>query len=324
MGKSIRIVFMGTPEFAVGSLKALNESSNTIAGVVTAPDKPAGRGKKLQFSAVKEYSLENNISPILQPANLKDKEFQKELAALNADLFVVVAFRMLPEAVFTMPPLGTINLHASLLPQYRGAAPINWAIINGETKTGVTSFFIEKEIDTGHIIMQDEVTVEPDDNAGSLHDKLMLAGSRLIVETVSAISGGFFEVTRQKTLACETELKPAPKIYKENCRVNWNKPPIEVHNFIRGLSPYPAAITELSGTSVPAVQLKIFESEPIPLSSCPHKPGTVIIEPPATLTIACKEGYINVLSLQQAGKARMDTGSFLRGFKNHHLYTLVS
>lgn len=324
MGKSLRIVFMGTPEFAVASLQAIHQSRHEIVGVVTAPDKPAGRGNKIQISDVKKFALDNNIKPILQPANLKDTEFIKTLSDLKADLFIVVAFRMLPESVWAMPGKGTINLHASLLPQYRGAAPINWAIIHGEKKTGVTTFFIEKEIDTGHILMQEKVTILPEDNAGSLHDKLMNVGAGLIIKTIDTVCDGVFEVLPQHSLSFNTALKPAPKIFKDDCRINWERTAEETHNFIRGLSPYPSAWTELKGNDGTILQMKIFESEIISGTTLKIQPGTVIFTGTESLKIACKNGYINILSLQIAGKSRMPVKAFLLGFKNQENFGLVS
>lgn len=323
MSTGIRIVFMGTPDFAVASLKALNESGIEIAGVITAPDKPAGRGKKLQASAVKKFATDSNISPIFQPTNLKDASFQEELAAVNADLFVVVAFRMLPESIWSMPHLGTINLHASLLPNYRGAAPINWAVINGEKKTGVTTFFIEKEIDTGKIIRQDEVVIEKDDTAGSLHDKLMISGASLLVDTVRAIEAGVYEVIPQDMLA-STNLKSAPKIFKEDCKINWDRPVKEVYNLIRGLSPYPAAWTEIAGDNVQPLSFKIFETSIDKEDQTDAPAGTVTYSDKNTMKISCADGNLIIHSLQQAGKKRMQTDAFLRGFSETDRYTLTT
>ncbi|MDR1810192.1 MAG: methionyl-tRNA formyltransferase, partial [Prevotella sp.] len=242
---NIRIVFMGTPEFAVGSLSALVENGYNVVGVITMPDKPAGRGHKLQASAVKEYALQQNL-PLLQPEKLKDDFFLQQLSAWHADLQVVVAFRMLPEAVWSMPRLGTFNLHASLLPQYRGAAPINHAIINGEKETGATTFFLTHEIDTGNIIKQIRIPVRETDTAGSIHDELMKKGAQLVMDTVDMISEGHIETVPQEQFAIEeSKLKPAPKIFRETCRIDWMKPATDIFNFIRGLSPYPSAWTEL-------------------------------------------------------------------------------
>lgn len=324
MNTGIRIVFLGTPDFAVASLKALNEAGIEIAGVITAPDKPAGRGKKLQSSAVKKYAVENNIGTIFQPPNLKDTTFQEKLKAVNADLFVVVAFRMLPDSIWSMPRLGSINLHASILPNYRGAAPINWAIINGEKKTGVTTFFIEKDIDTGKIIRQDEVKIEKSDSAGILHDKLMVSGAKLLVDTVRAIEAGVYEVIPQNVLIT-SKLKTAPKIFKEDCKIDWNKPAKEVYNFIRGLSPHPAAWTEITGNTVQPLQFKIFETS---IDKKDNKgsaaPGIVTYANKNTMKISCADGDLLIHVLQQAGKKRMKTDAFLRGFSETHKYTLTT
>ncbi len=314
---------MGTPDFAVSSLKAIFNSKIQIAGIITAPDKPAGRGKKMQSSAVKKFALENNIEQILQPTNLKDSSFQNELKNLEADLFVVVAFRMLPESIWSMPKLGTINLHASLLPNYRGAAPINWAIINGEKKSGVTTFFIEKEIDTGKIIRQEEVKIENTDSAGSLHDKLMVTGAQLLVETIQNIAAGCYEVIPQNVLS-KSELKKAPKIFKEDCKINWNKPVKEVYNFIRGLSPYPAAWTEFTAMDKQPISFKLFDTSIEEETSKPDKPGTIFYLDNKKLKICCSDGYLFIHSLQQSGKKRMDTESFLRGFSDSKKYNLAT
>jgi methionyl-tRNA formyltransferase len=318
MGRKIRIVFMGTPEFAVASLKAICNENIEVAGVITAPDKPAGRGKKIQFSAVKQYALDHNIEPILQPNNLKDEVFIESLRKLNADLFIVVAFRMLPEAIWDMPELGTINLHASLLPQYRGAAPINWAIINGENSTGVTTFFIEKEIDTGNIIMQETVEITPDDNAGTLHDKLKIAGSELIIKTIHSIADGVYIATPQNNLALSDKLRPAPKIFKDDCKINWSQSTKKVLNFIRGLSPYPAAWTEIQGEGSKTLSLKIYDAKPVE-EEAKTTPGDVVLSE-NSFKIACKNGYLSIKSLQQAGKKKMLIEDFLRGFNEKNNY----
>ncbi len=319
MDKGISIVFMGTPDFAVSSLKAIKEAGICIKGVITAPDKPAGRGKKIQTSAVKKYAIENNIEPVLQPTNLKDPEFNEELKKLGADLFVVVAFRMLPESVWSMPKSGTINLHASLLPNYRGAAPINWAVINGDKKTGVTTFFIEKEIDTGKIIRQETVPIEPEENAGSLHDKLMEVGAKVLVDTINCIDQGYYEAVSQDVLI-KKELKNAPKIFKDDCKIDWNKPVSEVYNLIRGLSPYPAAWTEIKGEEAKPINLKIFEAS-VENAVPEEAPGTLLFEEGPSFKISCTDGYIKILSLQQAGKKRMEAESFLRGFQEAEKYS---
>jgi len=298
---------MGTPDFAVPSLEALNKE-HEIVGVITAPDKPAGRGKKLRASAVKEKSMELNLK-ILQPANLKDESFQKHLRGLQADLFVVVAFRMLPESVWSIPPKGTINLHGSLLPQYRGAAPINWAIINGEEETGLTTFFIEKNIDTGEIIDKTNLAIGPNETAGELHDRMMLAGANLLTETVRKIGAGKAKSHPQE-LGQSTEIKRAPKIFRENCKINWQKPATDVHNHIRGLSPFPGAWTRLESENNND-SFKIFRSQITgPTDSLP---GTVIISD-NSIEVATNDNWLLVEELQAPGKKRMNTGDFLRGF----------
>lgn len=318
MGRKISVVFMGTPEFAVASLEAIHKENIEIAGVITAPDKPAGRGKKIQYSAIKQYAIDNNLGPVLQPGNLKDADFIASLKQLNADLFIVVAFRMLPEVIWSMPEYGTINLHASLLPQYRGAAPINWAIINGEKQTGVTTFFIEKEIDTGNIIMQETVEITPKDNAGSLHDKLKIVGSEIIIKTIHSIVDGVYVATPQNNLEMVRELKPAPKIFKEDCRIDWSQSAKKIRNFIRGLSPYPAAWTEIQGDNSKSVLMKIFDAE-IEEDSAKSNPGDIIFTD-NSFKIACKNGFIRIKSLQQAGKKQMLIEDFLRGFNEKDSY----
>lgn len=303
---------MGTPGFAVSALEALVNSGQNIVAVVTSPDKPAGRGLALRQSEVKEYALTKSIA-VLQPEKLKDGDFIEQLTALKPDLAVVVAFRMLPEVVWALPKLGTINLHASLLPQYRGAAPINWAIINGETKTGVTTFFIEKEIDTGKVIAIREVEITQEDTAGTLHDKLAAIGSALLVETVKSIGNGSIVAIPQDKIAVDTVLKPAPKIFRETCKIDWNKPTQEVYNFIRGLSPYPGAWTSVQlGNDVKT--LKIIE--------CNCALGTTSeashlwTDKKDSLNIACNDGFISVRKLQLEGKKVMKTDEFLRGIQN--------
>lgn len=314
---------MGTPDFAVASLDAIAKSGIKIAGVITAPDKPAGRGKKVQCSAVKVYAVENNLESILQPTNLKDPEFISELKSINADLFVVVAFRMLPEAVWSMPKLGTINLHGSLLPNYRGAAPINWAIINGEEKTGVTTFFIEKEIDTGKIIDRKEEVIEEIDSAGTMHDKLMLTGANLLVDTIKAIEAGKTDGISQAELLKESKVSPAPKIFKNDCRINWNQPTRKVYNFIRGLSPYPAAWTEFTSKNGKSLSFKIFKTEIQEIDS-KLIPGTIDFTETGLIKIACADGLLKIDMLQQSGKKRMDTKSFLLGFNNKEAFNLAT
>jgi len=304
MNPTLRIIFMGTPDFAVPSLDILLQNNYNVVGVVTAPDKPAGRGMELQQSAVKKYAVENNLH-VLQPEKLKNPAFLEELRSLQADLQIVVAFRMLPEVVWNMPPLGSVNLHGSLLPQYRGAAPINWAVINGEKETGVTTFKLKHEIDTGDIIFSEKVEILPNDNAGTLHDKLMETGAQLIVKTVTAIQSGTVVTTPQSG----TSEKTAPKIFKENCLIDWNKPTEQIHNFIRGLSPYPGAYTMLRGK-----MLKIFESEKI-ITQHHHAAGEFITDNKSSIQFTTSDGYINVLSLQAEGKKRMTAEEFLRGWR---------
>ncbi len=311
--KDLRIVYMGTPDFAVESLKALVEGGYNVVGVITMPDKPAGRGHKLQMSAVKTYALSQSL-PILQPEKLKDEEFLAELKKWNADLQIVVAFRMLPEVVWNMPRLGTFNLHASLLPQYRGAAPINWAVINGEKETGATTFFLTHEIDTGRIILQEKISIGNDENVGSVHDRLMAMGGELVTKTVDAIINGKVDAKEQESFFTDpSELKAAPKIFKDTCKIDWNKPSISIYNLIRGMSPYPAAWSELiNGDEKLAV--KIYEAELIeetPTSA----PGSIKTDSKTYIDVATTDGYIRIKSLQIAGKKRMDTTSLLNGFK---------
>lgn len=319
MEKDFRIVFMGTPGFAVTALDALVKSGLNIVAVVTAPDKPAGRGLTLKESEVKQYAVSNNI-PVLQPEKLKDALFHKTLSELQPDLAVVVAFRMLPEVVWSMPKLGTINLHASLLPQYRGAAPINWAVINGETKTGVTTFFIEKEIDTGKVIAKQEVEISEDDTAGTLHDKLANVGSALLVETVNAIRNGTVTPIEQDKLTEGQILKPAPKIFRDDCQIDLNKPVEVVYNFIRGLSPYPGAWMYIKAGDETKT-LKILECKPV-ISS---KRGATSIwsENSNSLNITGTNGYISVTKLQLEGKKAMKADEFLRGIRDLSIFSLA-
>jgi len=307
----MRIVFMGTPEFAVASLKALIESGNELVAVVTSFDKPAGRGQKLQESAVKQYAVRCGL-PVLQPEKLKDPVFLETLRSYHADLFVVVAFRMLPEEVWTMPPLGTINLHASLLPQYRGAAPINWAIINGETHTGTTVFFINREIDKGKIISFREEPVSPDDNAGTVHDRLMQSGAIHLAEAVQLIASGNFKTISQDSAIQNQTLKAAPKIFREMCRIDWNNDIVQLHNFVRGLSPYPAAWTTLVNSKDECLTLKIYETMMLPDNDSPT-PGTIDSDNRTFLRIAVNGGWLAIRNLQLEGKKRMDIQDFMRG-----------
>lgn len=301
----MKIVFMGTPDFAVASLKALSESGFDIVGVITAPDKPSGRGQKINESAVKKYAVEQGLK-LLQPVKLKDPIFLEELQILAADLQVIVAFRMLPEVVWNMPPKGTINLHASLLPQYRGAAPINWAIINGEKESGVTTFFLKQEIDTGDILFSEPVSIKNNDNAGDLHDKLMETGAQLLIKTVRAIETNQYKEQPQESAE---DLKTAPKIFKEDCVINWDQPVEKVYDFIRGLSPYPTAFTHLHNKS-----LKIFSAE-MEKGIDKTSAGTFVTDNKGYLKFACKNGFILVHDIQLEGKKRMNVEEFLRGMK---------
>ncbi|HUX55407.1 MAG TPA: methionyl-tRNA formyltransferase [Bacteroidales bacterium] len=311
--KNIRIIFMGTPEFAVATLGSLLMNGLNVVGVVTAPDKPSGRGRKMGKSAVKEFA-EFSYLPIMQPENLRDEGFISELKKFNADIFIVVAFRMLPEVIWKIPSIGTINLHASLLPQYRGAAPINHAIINGETTTGVTTFFINDKIDTGNILHHDEVHIFPFENAGDLHDRLMKHGARLVIRTIADIAKNKIKPIPQKQLINPGEsLKLAPKIHPKDCIIDWNNDPVAIHNFIRGLSPYPCAKSFFKNDSS-TYSFKIFESQP---ESARHryKPGTIISDGKHFFRVACKDGFISIANLQLEGKKMMNTVEFLRGFR---------
>lgn len=318
--KDLRIVFMGTPEFAVESLRALLKDGQNIVGVVTNTDKPSGRGQILKPPPVKVFARENRIE-VLQPASLKSDDFISRLRLLKADLQVVVAFRILPEVVWNMPGLGTFNLHASLLPDYRGAAPINWAIINGETVTGVTTFFIDHNIDTGKIIFREKVSIREDESAGELHDKLMKTGARLVVKTVRAIIAGDYKPIDQSALLTSGEIKKAPKINKEDCKINWNKNITDLYNFIRGLSPYPTAWTEFISETGKLFSVKIFESE---INKTEHKTpvGKIQSDGKSYLRIAVNGGYLNLIRLQISGKNKLGIKEFLRGFKNPEHYKL--
>ncbi len=309
--KEMRIVFMGTPEFAEHILRRLVEDHYNIIGVVTMPDKPMGRhGSVLQSSPVKKYAVERGI-PVLQPERLKDPLFIEQLRALRADLQIVVAFRMLPEVVWSMPPLGTFNLHASLLPQYRGAAPINWAIINGDKETGVTTFFLKHEIDTGDIIHQERIPILPTDNVGTLHDKLMELGADLTVRTLDDILAGNVRPIPQSQIPAD-ELRPAPKIFKDTCRIDWNQPTARVNDFIRGLSPYPAAWTVLRTADGTEQDFKIFAVQPV--TDAPMQaPGTITCDGRKTLCVSTSDGALRLTEVQIAGKKRMDICAFLCG-----------
>ncbi|MFH6969034.1 methionyl-tRNA formyltransferase [Flavobacterium sp. FlaQc-28] len=304
--EKLRIIFMGTPEFAVGILDTIIKNNYDVVGVITAADKPAGRGQKIKYSAVKEYALANNLT-LLQPTNLKDESFLAELKALNANLQIVVAFRMLPKVVWEMPSLGTFNLHASLLPNYRGAAPINWAIINGETKTGVTTFFIDDKIDTGAMILNSEIAIEPEENAGQLHDRLMLLGSQTVIDTLKIIESGNVTTTIQED---NDEIKTAYKLNKENCKIDWTKSGAEINNLIRGLSPYPAAWCFLKDKNE-ELSIKIYEAK-LAVEAHSYEIGT-LISSKKEIKIAIKEGFIQLLSLQLPGKKRMQVAELLNG-----------
>jgi len=297
---------MGTPEFAVGILDTIIKNNYDVVGVITAADKPAGRGQKIKYSAVKEYALANNLT-LLQPTNLKDETFLAELKALNANLQIVVAFRMLPKVVWEMPSLGTFNLHASLLPNYRGAAPINWAIINGETKTGVTTFFIDDKIDTGAMILNSEIAIEPSESAGELHDRLMNLGSTTVIDTLKIIENGNVTTTIQED---NEEIKTAYKLNKENCKIDWTKSGDEINNLIRGLSPYPAAWCFLKDKNE-ELSIKIYEAKLV-LESHSFEIGS-LISSKKEIKIAIKNGYILLLSLQLPGKKRMQVAELLNG-----------
>jgi len=312
--KEIRIVFMGTPDFAVESLKALVEKGYNVVGVITAPDKPAGRGRQLSESAVKQYAIQQSLH-VLQPEKLKNPEFIAELESMKADLQIVVAFRMLPEIVWSMPPMGTFNLHGSLLPQYRGAAPLNWAVINGEKETGVTTFLLSHEIDTGKIMFQEKIEIAENDTVGDLHDRLMIIGANLVVKTVDALAGGEVEAIDQENLIEHADnIKHAPKIFKDDCRIDWTKDTESVRNLIRGLSPYPAAWTELMHSGKEEVlTAKIFAATR-DNSSLPAAPGTLQTDGRKFLKIACPDGWLSITDIQLSGKKRMKIDELLRGF----------
>lgn len=316
--KSIRIVFMGTPGFAVGVLQKLVEEQYNVVAVITAPDKPAGRGQQFRQSEVKQYAVSKNLR-VLQPEKLKSPEFLEELKACNADLQIVVAFRMLPEAVWQMPPMGTFNLHASLLPQYRGAAPINRAIMNGETKTGVTTFFLQQQIDTGNILFREEVRIGENENAGELHDKLMIVGAGLVTKTVDAIGDGTCKPVSQEQFVAPGEvLHDAPKIFRDDCRIDWKKTGQQIHDHVRGLSPYPGAWTTLNfpGDTQPPVEIKVFRTVFVPGTSAEKdfKPGFQRVQ--------VEGGYIEIKEVQLPGKRRMPVEDLLRGNPLEGAYVL--
>ena len=311
MENKIRIAYFGTPEFAASQLEAILNAGYEVAVVVTMPDKPAGRGRQIQYSDVKKTALEHGL-PLLQPEKLKDPTFLEQLAAYQANLFVVVAFRMLPAVVWQMPELGTFNLHASLLPQYRGAAPINFAIINGESETGLTTFFLNEEIDKGAVIMREHIGIRPDETAGELHDELMLLGNKMVVETIEKIASGTIAALPQEELSEGQPLKPAPKITKEFCNIDWSQDCPTVYNHIRGLSPYPAAHTQLVSETGDTIDLKVFAAE---TEICqPDVPvGSVVTDNKKYLKIALRDGFIHLTKVQQAGKKAMPITDFLRG-----------
>lgn len=305
MTQELRIVFMGTPDFAVPTLQTLVENKYNVVAVITAPDKPAGRGQKINQSPVKEYAVAQGI-PVLQPTNLKSEDFLQELRSYKANLQIIVAFRMLPEVVWSMPELGSFNIHGSLLPQYRGAAPINWAIINGEKETGVTSFFLKHAIDTGDLIFQERMPVLEEDDFGSVYEKLKYKGAELALRTVQAIERGEVQPQPQVT---DTETKHAPKIFKDTCEINWNQPAQQVRNFIRGLSPYPAAWTKLGGKT-----FKVFKVEALKDAAYPSAPGQIHTDNKIFLHVQTADGAIAILDLQMEGKKRMPVQDLLRGF----------
>ena len=308
--QSIRIIYMGTPDFAVESLRALVEGGYNVVAVVTMPDKPAGRGHQLQYSAVKQYALSVGL-PLLQPERLKDESFLQELRSYSADLQIVVAFRMLPEVVWNMPRLGTFNLHASLLPQYRGAAPINWAVMNGDTETGATTFMLQHEIDTGNIILQERISIADDENVGSVHDRLMMMGANLVTRTVDTIIDAENQGVALPTIPQnnDIELRQAPKIFKDTCAIDFSRSALQVYNHIRGLSPYPAAWINQMPATHPLAELlkgaKVYKAQVTQLS---EQKGHIIVP--------CADGYIDILELQLPGKKRMDASALLNGLKN--------
>ena len=304
---------MGTPEFAVEPLRCLVEGGYNVVGVITMPDKPAGRGHKVQYSPVKQFALEQDL-PLLQPEKLKEETFVQALRDWRADLQIVVAFRMLPEIVWNMPRLGTFNLHASLLPQYRGAAPINWAVINGDTETGITTFFLKHEIDTGEVFQQVRVPIADTDNVEIVHDRLMKLGGELVIETVEAILNDNVQTISQEKMETVGELRPAPKIFKETCRIDWNQPVKRIYDFVRGLSPYPTAWCEIKNATGELVTVKVFETEKI-FESHQLTPGTVWTDGKKFLRIAAQDGFVGILSLQLAGKKRLGIEELLRGYQ---------
>jgi methionyl-tRNA formyltransferase len=308
MDKKPRIVFMGTPAFAVASLSALLEAKMNVVGVVTAPDKPGGRGMQLQQSAVKQFALAHDL-PLLQPEKLKAPEFFEALSAWKPDLQVVVAFRMLPEKIWSFPPMGTLNVHGSLLPQYRGAAPINWAIMNGEKETGVTTFQLQHAIDTGDILLQDRIAIPEHMTAGELHDSMMIVGAQLLVKTLSGLVEGSIQSLPQSTVAEESQIQHAPKIFTKDCEINWELPVQTIHNHVRGLAPFPGAITKVEGKIV-----KLYHTR-IEIVSPNETPGSFITDGKSFAKFACKDGYLLLNDIQWEGKKRMAIEDFLRGYR---------
>ncbi len=313
MPESPRIIFFGTPDFAVASLAKLIDSGYSVVAVVTSPDKQAGRGLKEKTSAVKDFAVLHGI-PVLQPLNMKDPGFTELLRSYKPDLQIVIAFRMMPKLVWALPPLGTFNLHASLLPQYRGAAPINWAVINGERETGVTTFFLNEQIDTGKIILSEKLAIGSDETAGELHDRLMNAGVALVLATVERIvSGKVDEISQEALTGDPANLKPAPKIFKDDCRIDWNQDVLTIHNFVRGLSPYPGAYTELAQKDGSTQQLKVFRV--VPEQNEPHGHlGDFVTDGKSYLKVSAKNGFIFLEEVQLSGRKAMTSGDFLRGF----------
>jgi methionyl-tRNA formyltransferase len=308
MDNKPRIVFMGTPAFAVASLSALLDAKMNVVGVVTAPDKPGGRGMQLQQSAVKQFALAHDL-PLLQPEKLKAPEFFEALSAWKPDLQVVVAFRMLPEKIWSFPPMGTLNVHGSLLPQYRGAAPINWAIINGEKETGVTTFQLQHAIDTGDILLQDRIAISEDMTAGALHDTMMMVGAQLLVKTLHGLVEGTIQSLPQSTVLEESQIKHAPKIFTKDCEINWELPVQDIHNHVRGLAPFPGAITKVEGKIV-----KLYHTR-IEMATPNEAPGSFITDGKSLAKFACKDGYLLLNDIQWEGKKRMPIEDFLRGYR---------
>ncbi len=315
----MRIIFMGTPEIAAYCLKKIHESEHEVVAVITGPDKAAGRGRKIKQSEVKIYAEKNNLK-VLQPEKLRDENFISELKNLNADLFIVVAFRMLPKLVWQLPKYGTINLHASLLPNYRGAAPINWAIINGETKTGVTTFFIDEKIDTGKIIVQKEIDIDSKDTAGTLHDKIMYSGADLLLKTISLVANDKIKAIKQENFIPENkDLKPAPKIFKDDCRINWNDDTQKIYDFIRGMSPFPGAWSILK-TEEKELLVKIFFAEPI-IEKHNKKIGQIISDK-KSLRVACSNGFLEITKIRPQGKNIMSGADFGRGYNLNNAFLI--